>query len=65
MELLEAYQNAIKDLTLVTSDNGVFDVVVDGTTIYSKHEIGRHVEPGEILRLFTDYVGKEARRGEE
>ena len=50
----------------MTGDNGVFDVVVDGATIYSKHKMGRHVEPGEILNLFDDHVEKEVlRRGEE
>lgn len=28
---------------------GVFDVVVDGRTIYSKSETGRFPEPDEIL----------------
>ena len=33
---------------------GVFDVVVDGETIYSKHATGRHAGPGEVLQLFRD-----------
>jgi hypothetical protein len=32
----------------------VFDVVVDGRTLYSKHETGRHAEPGEVLALFRE-----------
>jgi selenoprotein W-related protein len=35
---------------LVRGDNGIFDVVVDGRRIFSKHEAGRFPEPDEILR---------------
>lgn len=34
---------------LVRGDNGVFDVVVDGKLIYSKHQTGRFPDPDEIL----------------
>jgi len=53
------YQNVIAELTLVTGSAGVFDVVVDGEVIYSKHSTGRHAEPGEVLALFRDYLGPE------
>jgi len=56
-DLLAIYQNVIDDLVLVTGDNGVFDVVVDDTILYSKSETGRHAEPGEILDLFSAHVG--------
>lgn len=65
-DLLGAYQHVIDDLTLVMGDSGVFDVVVDGTTLYSKSETGRHAEPGEVLDLFTAHVGPDVPRyGEE
>ena len=28
---------------------GIFDVVVDGTKVFSKHETGRFPEPGEVV----------------
>ncbi|MBB84632.1 MAG: hypothetical protein CL931_12550 [Deltaproteobacteria bacterium] len=34
---------------LVRGDGGIFDVAVDGDTIFSKHASGRYPEPGEIL----------------
>ena len=34
---------------LVRGDGGVFDVVVDGKLIYSKHKTGRFPDPDEIL----------------
>ncbi len=30
---------------------GIFDVVLDGKTLFSKHETGRFPEPGEVLGL--------------
>ena len=51
-ELIHDYQHIIADLTIVMGSQGVFDVVVDGRTLYSKHETGRHAEPGEVLALF-------------
>lgn len=30
---------------------GVFDVVVDGAKVYSKHATGRFPEPGEVVGL--------------
>lgn len=56
-DLLTNYQHVIGDLTLITGDKGVFDVTVDGEMLYSKGETGRHAEPGEVLKLFSEFVG--------
>ena len=56
-DLLTNYQHVIEDLRLVTGDDGVFDVVVDGQLVSSKHETGRYAEPGEVLGIFRDLVG--------
>jgi selenoprotein W-related protein len=61
-DLLTHYQHVISDLRVVTGSKGVFDVVVDGTTIYSKHEAGRHAEPGEVLQRFTEHIGADVPR---
>ena len=53
-DLLHDYQHVIDELTFVTGAKGVFDVVVDGEMLYSKHATGRHAEPGEVLGLFRD-----------
>ncbi|MBK9376655.1 MAG: Rdx family protein [Holophagales bacterium] len=39
------------DATLKKGSGGVFDVVVDGTLVYSKRDTGRFPEPGEVSRL--------------
>lgn len=56
-DLLSNYQHVIESLSLVTGSAGVFDVVVDGETIYSKAATGRHAEPGEVLDRFTERFG--------
>lgn len=53
-DLLRDYQHVIRELTLVTGAKGVFDVVVDGEPLYSKHATGRHAEAGEVVRLFRE-----------
>ena len=58
-DLLNDYQHVIADLSLITGSKGVFDVVVDGKTLYSKKSTGRHANPGEVLELFR----KEYARG--
>ncbi|MBI4190130.1 MAG: hypothetical protein HY525_06285 [Betaproteobacteria bacterium] len=35
-------------------DNGVFDVVADGVTIFSKDREGRFPKPGEIVRALHE-----------
>ena len=56
-DILHDYQHVISELTLVTGSAGVFDVVIDGEVLYSKHETGRHAEPGEVLDLLRAHLG--------
>lgn len=56
-DLLHHYQHVIKDVTIVTGSNGVFDVEVGGKVLYSKHATGRHAKPGEVLELFRRLLG--------
>jgi len=56
-DLLHDYQHVIDELRVVTGSKGVFDVVVDGRVLFSKHEVGRHAESGEVLALFREFVG--------
>lgn len=36
---------------LVKGSGGIFDVVVDGKQVFSKHETGRFPEPGEVVKM--------------
>ncbi len=59
---MENYQHLIKSLTLITGSKGVFDVRINDTLVFSKKQLGRHAEPGEILQIFTDLVGADVPR---
>ena len=60
-DLLSHYQHVIDELTFVTGSKGVFDVVVDGEVLYSKHAEGRHANPGEVLERFRARIGPDVR----
>jgi len=57
-ELLKSYEHVIETITLVPSDGGRFEVTVNGQLIYSKLELHRHAEPGEVLGLVRKMVGE-------
>ena len=46
---------------LIKDAGGIFDVVADGTRVYSKHETGRFPEPGEVVSALRDRLGAKAR----
>ena len=39
------------EVTLLKSSGGVFEVTMDGRLVFSKKALGRHAEPGEVVRL--------------
>jgi len=41
----------------VESSGGAFEVSVGGELVFSKLGLGRHAEPGEVMRLIADRVG--------
>ena len=61
-DILGNYQHVVDSLTFTTGSKGVFDVTVDGELLYSKHETGRHAEPGEVLELFTERYAQDVTR---
>ncbi len=56
--ILADYQHVVESLTFTTGSKGVFDVVVDGELLYSKHETGRHADEGEVAQLFAEKYGE-------
>jgi predicted Rdx family selenoprotein len=60
-DILFNYQHVVEELTLVTGNKGVFDVVVDGEPIFSKRAEGRHAEPGEVLERFRARLAPDVR----
>jgi len=49
-EILDKYRNQVAEATLIPSSGGVFEVQVNGRTIFSKKETGRFPTPGELTR---------------
>jgi selenoprotein W-related protein len=42
---------------LIESSGGAFEVTVDGALVFSKLELGRHAQEGEVLRLIDHHLG--------
>lgn len=58
-ELLNRYQHHVAALTFQPSTGGVFEVEVGGARLFSKKEIGRFPEPGEVAGLLARHLGWE------
>lgn len=59
-DVLKHYQHVIKEFTFVTGTKGAFEFRVNDELLYSKKTLQkRHAEPGEILQIFSEYVGPE------
>lgn len=57
-EIFSEFRGEIEEMRLVPSSGGVFEVDVNGKRIFSKKEIGRHAEEGEVVRLMKEATGK-------
>ena len=55
-DLLKEFEYQLKDLTLVPSDGGKFEVKIDDHLVYSKLQTHRHAEPGEVLGLVRKII---------
>jgi selenoprotein W-related protein len=42
---------------LIPSEGGVFEVSVNGELVFSKYRLGRHAEPGELVRKVGEKLG--------
>lgn len=47
----------ITQIDLVPASKGMFEITVDDRLIYSKKELGRHANPGEVAGLVEDQIG--------
>jgi len=51
------YTPAIEALTLIPSSGGRFEVMANDTLLFSKKDLGRHAEPGEVVKLLEETMG--------
>jgi selenoprotein W-related protein len=57
-DLLSNFEPEIDSVTLVPSDGGVFEVEVNHQLVFSKLQLHRHAEPGEVVELVKKYWEK-------
>lgn len=50
-DLLREFEAEIESLQVLPSDGGRFEVSVNGDLLFSKKQLGRHAEPGEVAGL--------------
>ena len=62
-ELVDGWAHQLREIRLVPSSGGRFEVSVDGDLIFSKAALDRHAEPGEIAALISARLGEPARLG--
>lgn len=46
-----AFRFDIEEINLIPSKGGVFEVTVNNQLYFSKKDLGRHANPGEIVEL--------------
>jgi selenoprotein W-related protein len=54
-EIRDRYPNA--DVQLNRASGGLFEVAVDGELVFSKRQLGRHAEAGEVVELIEKLKG--------
>lgn len=59
-EAVEAHERSIREISLIPSDSGKFEVEVNGDLVYSKLQTGRHLEEGELVGLLQEYLNRQA-----
>lgn len=57
-ELLKHYEHLIETISIVPSDDGKFEVSVNGDLLFSKKKLARHAGSGEVLGLVRELVGE-------
>ena len=50
-EILEKYGTDVKELTLIPSGGGVFEVIKNSDHIFSKKSLDRFPDDGEVMNL--------------
>lgn len=55
-DLLREFEPEIESLQVLPSDGGRFEVSANGNLLFSKKQLGRHAEPGEVAGLVRKLV---------
>jgi selenoprotein W-related protein len=57
-DLMREFEPEIELLELLPSDGGRFEVCVNGDLVFSKKQMGRHSEPGEVVETIRKLAEK-------
>lgn len=49
--LIEEHEDDLAAIEVVTGEDGVFDVHVDGTLVFTKSMLGRYPDPDDVIPL--------------
>ncbi len=56
-EILDRWAPIMRGVELRSADKGRFEVSLDGEPIFSKAQLKRHANPGEIASAFANRLG--------
>jgi selenoprotein W-related protein len=56
-ELVDGWAHVLREIALLPSSGGRFEVTLDGELIFSKAALDRHAEPGEIASIVAERLG--------
>ncbi len=57
-ELLAAWAPIMRTVELRSGNTGRFEVTLDGELVFSKAQLKRHAEPGEVVAAFEKRLGR-------
>ena len=64
-ELLSTFEKELAEVAIVPGSGGIFEISLDGETLFSRKEAGRFPEAKEIKQLIRDRVAPERVIGHE
>lgn len=59
-QLLKDFEAHIASLKLIPSEGGVYEITVGDKLVFSKKQLGRHAEYGEIRKAIEEKIKTEA-----
>lgn len=57
-DLIREFEHETASLELLPSDGGRFEVRVNEELVFSKKQLGRHAEPGEVMGIVRKLIEK-------
>ena len=55
--MLNRWAPVFRDVRLIPGKGGVFEVILDGELLFSKKQLKRHANPGEVVGILEQRLG--------